>query len=866
MGDLAVVVSAGGLADGARDVLADLQALGLVDRFLWVSTRDVAQGDPAAEDVRDGLRRPTTLQSALATSGVDRVRLCFLLGVDADVRPATVAEEHAVVQAVRGATGEVSLEPLRLIVGEPGHSYPARDLARDGWHNLVLSPEDEPSPRQGRIALPGAEDAVTLGRRLAPVLAALLGLWSGEGGAPLDGVAPSGTTVRLVRAFHRSLSAISAEEALRAQVFDVSVGMPLPRVAGQAVVRIEESSLASRQLAEALWRKHGAILRGPRVQPQQQAAAAISPLAALRMLMGFLWAAVRNAPATWYRTTINRFASATAGAVQSAVFGTARSAYAVVVRGVAAGGLPPDWEQLVAAGAQIEDALDVAGRQQRQPDPVPDLSQLWKDYAAAALTLADAGRRSAELSPVEVGAARGVVREPGGIVPDPRSALGLGNGYVAASTQIDQVGACDVQGARDLDARLAYLSHDQSSTVHAERTRAELHAWVSRNRGTFAYQVGGPIADQLTRVAQELRGYLATIESLAAAPQVDAAAAARQKRLGRLIALLSAAALLLVVLFVVLGAAAVLPLFVGIAVSVVLAAGWLGSTFALFVKQQRALFSELNRRREAESQLTATQANLRAALRDQRRLAGAYRQYLAWSAVLGELLHRPFGVRRTRPSAAPDLRGLTMSTQIGEVVVDEASIAEVAATVRRSVYADGWLDTPFTALLEDAGTRLGPEGQELRGHPDLLYGLPAGPDGLLSRWSTLVIGEGVPAADGGTWDAVMTEHLAPGSALRARLVATVKVAGATPRTTSLDDFLGGIEFTEHDGETFDPRLLTSTAQVDGRDRVRTSRHASHEEGLSRTVTLTQLSDGIPAYELAGGEAVSGEQVLGEVAW
>lgn len=865
MGALAVVVSAGGLADGARDVLQDLQAVGLVDRFLWVSTRAVGQGDPPAEDVSDGLRQPTTLQSALATSGADRVRLCFLLGVDDAVRPATVAEEQAMVQAVLGATGQVIVERLRLVVGEPGHAYAPADLARDGWHNLVLSPEDEPSPRRGRIALLPATDAVTLGRRLAPALAALLGLWSGEGSAPLDGVAPSGTTVRLVRSFHRSLGATAVEDALRTRVLDVSVGMPLPRVAGQAVVGIEEPALASRQMAEALWRKHGSALRSARVQPRQQPVATIGPVAALRMLFGFLWAAIRNVPATWYRTTINRFASATAGAVQSAVFGTARSAYTVVVRGVAGGGLPPDWEQMVAAGAQIDDALDAAGGEQRQPEPMPDLAPLWKDYVSAALTLGDAGRRSADLSPVEVGAARGVVRDPGGIVPDPRARLDLGNGYVAASAQMEHVEVCDVQGARDLDARLAHLSRDPSSAVNAERMRAALHTWMGSHRGSFAHQVGGPLADQMARVAQEVQGYLATIESLAAAPQVDAAAAARQKQLGRLLVVVSVVALALVVIVVVLGALAVVPLVIGILVAVVLVVGWLSSTFLLFVRQQRALFAELNRRREAESKLAVTQANLRAALRDQRRLAGAYRQFLAWSGVLGEFLHRPFGTPEARPSMVPDLRGLTASTQLGEAVVDEPRIGEVAATLRRSVYADGWLDGPLDAVLADAGTRLGPAGQELRGQPEQLYSLPATPGGLLVRWAALVVAGGVPR-DTVAWDSVMAEQLAPGSALRETLVATVRTTGPAPRTTSLDDFLGGVDVTDHTGETFDPRLLTSTAQVDGRDRVRAVRIAAREDGLSRTVTLTQLSDWIPGYELAGVEQAPRAQVTGEVAW
>ena len=50
-------------------------------------------------------------------------------------------------------------------------------------------------------------------------------------------------------------------------------------------------------------------------------------------------------------------------------------------------------------------------------DSDSDLTQVWQDYARAALTLADAGARSRDLPPIQVGSARAIVKHADEVVP-----------------------------------------------------------------------------------------------------------------------------------------------------------------------------------------------------------------------------------------------------------------------------------------------------------------------------------------------------------------------------------------------------------------------------------------------------------------
>ena len=106
----------------------------------------------------------------------------------------------------------------------------------------------------------------------------------------------------------------------------------------------------------------------------------------LRWFFSFVWAALRNAPEDWFRARKGQLAGVVARSVQGTVFGGSTSAYRVIVDQRGPDGRPAAWYDLREASARVVESMH--GRPQRA---VADLSELWRDFAAGALTLVDGG-------------------------------------------------------------------------------------------------------------------------------------------------------------------------------------------------------------------------------------------------------------------------------------------------------------------------------------------------------------------------------------------------------------------------------------------------------------------------------------------
>lgn len=894
---------AGGPLAGIREALQDWSAVGLIGEYLWLE----ADAGPTARGllVSAGDVTPITVEDVLATRRLDRIRLCMLVPVVDDARahaPATIPvdpeAEDRLAERIALARGPATVSRLRCVVSRQDATAGSAAVAREGWHNVVISPEDAAGPGLGHRMLPATDDAIEIGPPAAAVLAGLTGLWSGVPQAPLDDqpILP-GNTVRVARGYYRRLDATTVQQSVRNGVFTVQSGLPRPRTGTGQAATVEDTPAATTAMAQQLWTKHQSVLRGPRVEPPPSTATKVGPLHAVRMLFGFIWATVRNAPMNWYRTMLNTVASKTASAVQSGVFGKAPSSYEVVVRGVRRDGRPADWRELAAASGQLEDALVEAG-QLSQPARA-DLGGLWQDYVGAALTLADAGDRGTQagLSPITVGTDLGVIRRSADIAPGPDTRLDLDapeisgeeaaahapveesgtrakgpepvEGAVPAHLNGPSTSSGPLPGLHPADVLGVYTVEQQMTGARdlgGDRTLSRLQQWKNRWQHSFATRVGARLGKAVLDTQAEVRSLVQALSEAADLSEIEEDTRRRQRKLAKLMRIfLIVFVALEVILFVLRWVDLIdwsVVAFAGVGVLI----AWLIGSFIVFVRNQQALFSELNRRREIGSQAEANRQNLAYATRDLRRLTEAYDQFLAWSRVLGVLLAEPFGHHADAgDDAATQTDGLPLSVRIGDAEEQPAVVAEAVERARRQLFSTGWLTSgpqaPWPRVLADAPGRLGPRAMDLRDDPQRMFAEGSDPESLLLAWADELERAGIGATGGDRYWSRIADGL-NASELSRQLVAQVRVAGVAQ---DWDDFAANTDAATVDRlrntseQTVNPELFGAEARVAGRHRIAQHWFTETERGLSRIAVLVQLTDGLPAFDLALGEDADTQQ-------
>lgn len=856
-----------GPASGVLDVLQDLSAAGLLQPFLWVDAAAIeglgtGRSELGALEVRGGRQMGTTVQTVLSNNRFQRLRVCVLVPLLGDASSVSSAAEQQVAELVSSSSGASGLTRIRCAFTRPNSGAGTGVAARDGWHNIVVAPEDAQGPGFGHTLLPPSADPVDIGRHVAPVVASLAGLWAAVDHAPLDDepVLP-GDTVRVARSFYRGLDAASVEHELRTRFLSTEHGLPLPRLQGASVIYIDDVALAGRSMSNALWTTHSAVLKGPRVRAESAPPTPLTIGMALHMLFGFIGAAIKNAPAQWYSAAVGKVSSSVASAVQGLVFGSAPSAYSVVTSGVTEQGTPVDWRQLSAASEQISDLLLDPG-EARTHQSRADLSAVWRDYAAGALTLCDGGARSPNMPAVQIGPDRGVLRSGADCVPPSTERFAELPGHLAAAVGVPSVQATDVLGIYALEQRLQHSQRDPALALDAGRAGQALAEWKSRHQRSYAVQVGTVIGSYLYGTRQEVESLLQELRAAATPVQPSSEAAARQRLLATLIKVFFG-------VYVVTVAAASVLFFnttwtaisglslkfylwtIGIATLL-----WIVATLITFIQGQRELFAELNRRRDAMAAAEAAKTNLRQALKDLCRLGDAYGQYLSWSQALGAVLDSPLGA--APPPLAGSVRiagGLPRGTQLGVAEPREQLVADAAGTLRQDMFTVGWLTRPWDSAIGAAGMRLGQHGQELRDNPSALLSMPgAGPRfSPLQAWADLLVTEGTGVEIGGElWAMAHRALQGPRAGLATQLLSAVRSTGTqTHEVMDLPTFMSGVDQPaqpEHQ-QRFDDALFTPQARTAGRSRVDRSAGNQSRRGLSTAAVLTQLTEGLPCYDL-----------------
>ncbi|GED99466.1 hypothetical protein [Gordonia crocea] len=841
MSALTVLMAPTGAAGSVLSALTDLSAAGLVDDFLWVADPSAQTPVVSVQMVAGGRVREVGLTELVASRRTTRLRLCSVVPALPGTPRSSVADETAVANQLIGTTGAGEVTRVRaLITRPPAVAGAGRELAVPGWHNIVISPEDARGPEFGRVPLTEQASADDLGRHAAPVIAGLVGLWSGVDHAPLDGlqVVP-GESVRLARSFYRKLRTDEVEAALSASLLTNDGVLPLPSDQRSQIVYVADVATATSTMADVFWRKHAAVLRGPRMAYSANPPQEIGAMAVLKMFFNFVWASIRNAPAAWYRSVVDSVSSKIAVGVEQAVFQGQPAAYQVVVNGRTSSGRMAGWAEIGAASNALSGALfDPSGQ---LADSDSDLTQVWQDYARAALTLADAGARSRDLPPIQVGSARAIVKHADEVVPGPSAAFRAIPGPVSAAVEVDSVDATDVLGIVDLSNRLTELESSSDHGVGARSTLTELTTWRRNSGRSFGVAAGQRLGDAFYGAYNEVQQLLHQVNTaVAPPPEPDQ----RNRSLGRAVQVTVIAFLLITGLFAYLSIKQGLAWWVSLIVVVAFGLIGLGACLWGFISSQRMIFALLHQRRASIDRLEVDRHNLRAALRDVRRLSQAYGQFLSWNRALGSYLEAPLGSPSAAAARSLQLGwGLPMSTGLGSAQPSGPDVDESVGYLRRDLFRPGWLTPSWdTLIVSSIPPRLGSREAGAEASPVWLdHGKDTGT--ALDRWSTDLF-NGVIGSSGAdfVWGRALASLGGPLGELVPRLVSTVAIPGAAalPR----EEFLAGIDRDAAPSGAFDHGLLTDIAVTNGGAAVRVDVRHRVAVGLGIVCVATQLSEAI----------------------
>lgn len=823
-------------------ILGDYSAVGLLSAFAWVDAAAVGGAATPATLVRDGRSEPVVLQQLLTGERYDRIRVAVLVPTDAPASERVpLAAEQAVEQVARSSAmgARVGLLRILLTAGNALPVTPDSTLVLEGWHNLLVAPEDAANPGMGAVPWGQLSDPLDVARHIAPVVAGVTGLWADLGQTPFDHleILP-GQTVRAVRAFYRRLDSAEVEAKLRTQLFDPAGRLPLPRGGEVPVVYVADVAVAAQTMARALWTKHRDVLRGPRMAVGDTGAQAISIWAALRMFLKFMGAALRSAPAAWLSAVTGSVSSVLASTVQGTVFGGKESAFEVVTNTEA-----PSWQDLGRSADSLSSAIGGSGPSGHLAHQ--DLSALWTDYVNGALTLADGGRRAAGLEPIQVGSGVGVLANAADVIPSGAEQFSQIPTSLAAVVGVSSVEGADVLGATTLAERLRHAYSDPTAGVEARAAGTELERWQGRAAQSYAWQVSSILADFMNRARTEVAQLAEQIQQAANRTSIDEQLRARQQAISTILKTFT---------FALFG---VLIVLAGIA-----AFGWAGWKFALitggvllaiyvvvslglFLFAQRDLFAEMNLRKSQLSQLETMQANLRAALQDVSRLSTAYGQLLSWSRALGTVLRAPFGAAPpARPIPGQLSDGLPRCTQLGVAHPTDEQADDAIHAIQRRLYALGWLSQPWQDMVAAAA-------EKLREEPEMLFRMPGiGTNSGLDMWSTAVLtGRVQPSGADALWSRV-EQMFVEDAAIGDKLTGSVLVP-TLGRSVDARHFGAGLTDHRHGAAApFDASFFTNAAATGGRAVVAVDEVAIARSGLGYRAAVVQASDGLPPYDFA----------------
>ncbi|MET0965995.1 MAG: hypothetical protein ABWZ02_06340 [Nakamurella sp.] len=645
--------------EALRGVVHDWSAVDLVDASIWIDVQDAehdlaenaeqglgGRGNPASLGVLidEGIARSIDLRSWIPRNP-GPVRLIALQTLTEPSGAITAEAVHAVVAALRLPPGTPLVNlliPVDGLVGVPP------EAVFDSQVNVLVQPVDGTGPLAATEPL--TEQSPTFVMHGAAALATAAGLWSGMRTAPLDEERSwSGVGVAVSRSYFRKLDAAPILDRLATEVFGAQGSLPATRSrVGEpmGVVAPAVQQQASEAAGYAVLEKHAEFTRfrppPAFLEPRQ------TPLGfwqAVRMFCTFVGRALVNAPQNWAKDVIEKAKTEIENTTTAWVFGD-HSQYAVVLTGLQAGG-SHDIDQ---AQALQHSAVVMLGKLAPGSEPATVAApRLWDDTVRTVSALIDGGEPDSAIPLPSQGSARLVINDPARISPAPGTepfvlppgVPGAQFGPIAANDpwhamQIDKI--LD-DAARETGPNLSGSTHTSRVTT-AGQARTRLSAWVAGKRSSM-WAISSGLATELDK-ARSMQA--AILQPRSELTEEELQAALRAQRRARQMVLVW-----LLVLLVLVGVCAVVAALEKI--SWATAAGvMVGITLFCFVgavisfqRGQRALMHALYRMRVAAARRAWVQEHAVTITQEVVRLAGLYRQSRAWSEVVAEYVHAPFG-------------------------------------------------------------------------------------------------------------------------------------------------------------------------------------------------------------------------------
>lgn len=835
-------------------MLTDLSAAGLIDPFLWLTDPVDTALPPVLTVIDRGGTLERTVQQFIAGQSIDLINYCVVVPLIAGERVLSGHTERRVADLFESTFGGAPTLRARALIARPGVTPPPdAQIAVDGWHNLLIAPEDGRGPGVGlgRFTLPASGSAADIGRYAAPVIAGALGLWRGLDFVPVgEEWVPPGNVVRLVRSYYRRLETVAAEADLRRQLLSHDGRMPLPSSQQGQIVYADNDARAAGEMADRFWRKNSRHLVGSRTEyPAPEAKEEVGAWQAIKLFLSFMWAALLNAPAVWWRGVVDRFSEGVASTINRTVFGNDDSAYEVVFNGRTAKGKPAGWADIARASSQLNDTLAAGTGVTVPKGGRADLAELWQDYSQAALTLADAGPRSDQLPPAQSGFDRAVLREAGNVVPGPAARFADIPGVVAAAIDIPGVDATDKLGIDFLKYNLQEFERTRPDQgADARTTITKLDEWQQRHADGFGVLLGRKIAETFNGVYAEVLDLLRKLQvPLEPPPEMDSAnkKLARWIQIGFIFSLLVTAAVVYVNRLGRLSWWLATTIAVGVFLFSILLIGW------KYYMTQKELLHLLHRRKATIAVRTVHHKRLLEALRDLERLAQAYSEYLSWSRAIGSFLSAPLGPNNQGDAALLRVSwGLPLSTGIAYAAPADADIAATVGRLRHDLFRTSWLSPLWEELVHRAfPPNAGTVNVDLNRSP--LWSEPgAGSGSTLDRWSTdLFDGKLTSTGAERTWQQARALLGGPAAGGPGMLVSQVQDSSGAATTTQ--EFLAQLDEANPptDMGLFGTALLDATAVVNGATKVVSDRRRVNHAGVGITCAVTQFSDPIAVHNL-----------------
>lgn len=848
MSDLTILVTENPLLAGIPAALRDWSAAGLIRTFVWVPSLASPGGRGIeARLIEGGDVTVTSIGDLLARRSPDHVRI---IALTSDITPGgeSTALAERVLAGVRGAGGAIRTTAIQLLVTRIG-ARTGQLNGIVGWHNVVISPDDAAGPSRPHTTLDGPATDEDLARYALPAVAVVGALFDTVQAAPFDDVpAPPSGEFRVLRAFARRLDGDTVGQALQMQVLEMTRGYPLVVMEGGTTraTYVEDVDRANLDMAKSLWALHADVLMSGRRNPALAPVEDLSLWKAFKMLWGFLWAALKNAPADWAKKVIYSGKSWVANAATAAIFGQ-NSAFSVVVGGVR--GAPGDssWQTQLRALGALENSL---GRDDEGHQVHARLDSLWKDLISGGLTLLDGGEsRHAEMPAARIGSEIGILRFGTMLAPSKVSQSFTDiPGPVRAATGTASLAPYDTLSIRRFHQRLRQIQADPTAGVDAKSTEEKFQEWWRGVGSTFTAKVALRVSDAFEQRLQEILENTQILQAAGSASDLPAEIEKEQRGLARRLRWLLVGLILLVGATVALGVLALIAWLIASIMLTVFVLAWLMGSVVTFMRGQQRLFQLKNQRAVALGRAEAAEYNIAAAIRDARRCGDAYGLLQFWAEALAVFAGDPLGRRGAEEarSEGPD-SDHSLAVQFGRAEVDDVEVARTANGIRRVVFPAGWLDRIWKTFLDGASGLLGVRGTSLLDDSDLMYRQRAvQEDDLLPAWATELEKRGVPGVAGQqVWDGIVTGLQTTARVQLDGLLGRVSTE-AEGVTVPLRDFLGGLTAEVENPTAFPTGIFSASAVINNLARPVATWCQERAEGLSRTVVLTQISDAMPS--------------------